>query len=97
MKPEVEWMLRYEEGFANKDDRRGQEIFTLSAGSIPAFSQYSKIVTTGLRWDFSPSLMLRAELQFHEGTFILSSRENVNSANLSKNWNQFSVLVSYRF
>lgn len=97
LKPEVELMLRYEEGFADKDDRQGQAISILTGGSVPGFSQFSKIITTGLRWDLSPSVMVRAELQLHEGTFILSSRENADPTNLDKNWNQFSVLASYRF
>jgi hypothetical protein len=97
LKPDVEWMFRYEEGFADKDDRRGQQASISSAGAIPSFTQFSRIITTGLRWDYSPSIMLRAELQFHEGTFVLSSRENVNPADLRKDWNQFSVLASYRF
>lgn len=97
VKPKFEFMLRYEEGFANKDDRNGEKASALSGGFIPAFNQYSKIMTAGLRWDISPSFMLRTEAQLHEGTFILSSRENQNPADLSKDWSQFSISASYRF
>ena len=90
-------MFRLEEGFSDKNDRTGEKAAALSGGFLPAHSLYSKILTTGLRWDISPSIMVRAELQFHEGTFILSGRENENRANLVKDWNLISFLASYRF
>ena len=97
IKPKVELMFRLEEGFSDKNDRTGEKAAALSGGFLPAHSLYSKILTTGLRWDISPSIMVRAELQFHEGTFILSGRENENRANLVKDWNLISFLASYRF
>ena len=95
--PKIEFMFRYEEGYANKDDKNGVKASALTGGFIPAFNQFSKVLTVGIRRDISPVLMVRAEYQVHEGTFILSSRENQNPADLVKDWNLLSLLASYRF
>ena len=97
VRPDVELMFRYEEGFADRADRSGKDIQKATGGALPDHSRYSKIYTAGARWDLSPNIMFRAEYQRHNGTFVLSSRENPNPADLDPDWDMFSLSISYRF
>jgi len=94
---EIELMLRYEEGFADRTDRSGEEMQERSGGLIPGHTGYSKIFTTGIRWDVSTDLMVRAEYQRHQGTFVLSSRENPDASKMEPDWDMFALSLSYRF
>jgi len=93
----IELMLRYEEGFADRADRSGEGIHATSGGLVPKHTQYSKILTMGVRWDITPDFMLRAEYQRHHGTFVLSSRENPDPGGMDPDWDLFALSVSYRF
>lgn len=93
----VELNLRYGEGFADRNDRTGSELQQETFGLVPAYSRYSKVLTAGIRWDVSPALMLRAEYQLHNGTFVLSSRENPTIDGGGPDWDLFSLSASYRF
>jgi len=93
----VELLFRYEEGFFDRADRSGKRIEQETHGIVPSHTQYSKIYTAGVRWDVSPSLMIRAEFQHHDGTFVLSNRENPDLSDMRPDWNLFSLSASYRF
>jgi hypothetical protein len=97
IRPDIELMFRYEEGFADRADRSGNTMQEATGGLVASHSRYSKIYTTGVRWDFSPDMMFRAEYQRHNGTFVLSSRENPNPMDLDPDWDMFSLSISYRF
>jgi hypothetical protein len=94
---DIEFMFRYEEGFADRADRSGRQMQRATGGLVPAHSRYSKIFTVGARWDLSSSFMLRAEYQRHDGTFVLSSRENPIPSDMDPDWDMFSISASYRF
>jgi len=97
VRPSVELMTRYEEGFADRADRDGKKIERLSGGLFSSFSVYSKIWTAGLRWDIDRHWMLRLEYQRHQGTFVLSPRENPDFGDLEKDWNLVAAQLSFRF
>ncbi len=86
---------RYEEAFIDKDDHSGRK--AAAAFGIPAYFRYTKSLTLGARWNITPSTMLSADYSFNRGTYLLSSQDNPNPANLRKNWNMFALLFSYRF
>jgi hypothetical protein len=90
-------MLRYEEGFADRNDRSGKQASALTGGITPPFDFYSKIFTAGVRWDILPNLMLRVEYQHHQGTFHLSIRENPDPSQLVESWDLFAASISVRF
>ena len=94
---DVEVMIRYGEGYADRADHSGVRIEQATGGAIPAHTQYSKIATAGIRWDVSSQLMVRAEYQRHNGTLILSNRENPVPAATVPDWDMFALSVSYRF
>ncbi len=45
---------------------------------------------------FRADVMIMAEYQSHNGTLVLSSREN-SPSDLREDWNLFALSVSYRF
>ncbi len=97
IRPNVQLLLRYGEGFANRYDRDGTGSSAASGGFIPPFSRYSKIWTASLRWDINRHLMARAEYQRHDGTFFLSNRENPDFGDLVREWDVFALQLSVRF
>lgn len=93
----IEFMFRYEEGFADRSDRSGEQFQQRTFGLVPSHSRYSKIATAGIRWDISQDIMIRVEYQKHNGTFILSGRENPMLSDTDPDWDMFSISASYRF
>ncbi|EGV19520.1 hypothetical protein [Thiocapsa marina] len=97
VRPPLQLMLTYQEGFADRQDREGNALSAATGGLAPAFSGFSKIWSLGLRWDIDEHWMVRAEYQHNEGTFILSPRENPDPDALAKYWNLFGLQVVFRF
>jgi hypothetical protein len=97
LRDDLSLMLRYESTVADKDDPNGAAASAATAGVLPPYAFYTDSWVTGLRWDVTPQFMLRLEYQYNTGTHILSGRENPNPADLSKRWQLFSILGSYRF
>ena len=95
--PNVELMLRYEEGFADRNDRSGARSSALTGGATPPFDFYSRAWTAGLRWDILPNVMLRLEYQRQQGTYALSFRENPDAGGLVEDWDAFAASISVRF
>lgn len=99
--PKFELLVRYERGYADKDDKSGEKRSALLASApIPIDSRpynfYTHDITGGFRYDFNPQLMFRAEYHIIEGTYVLSGREN-DLSTTEKDWRLFSLLLSYRF
>lgn len=90
-----ELMLRYEESHYDKDDPNGKQRSLLTG--LPEHTFYSKLWTLGLLWEPTENLMLRAEFSQVEGTIFLSNLDNPDPSDTSKDWNLFSLLVSYSF
>jgi hypothetical protein len=97
LRPNLEVMARYEEGFANRRDRDGRSFSDLTGGTVPRSDFFAKIWTLGLRWDINPNIMFRLELQRHDGTFALSIRENPDPDALVREWDVFAASISVRF
>ncbi|MEY6432086.1 hypothetical protein ABC977_06635 [Thioalkalicoccus limnaeus] len=97
LRPNLEIMTRYEEGFADRTDRSGRNSSDLTGGLVPPFDFFTKIWTLGLRWDINPHTMLRLEYQRHDGTYALSIRENPDPNSLVREWDVFAASISFRF
>ena len=95
--PDLELLLSYQEGFADRKDRDGIRQSALTGGLSPPFNSFSRIWTTGLRWDINRYWMVRAEYQWHHGTFILSPRENPDPGQLQEDWSLFALQAAFRF
>jgi len=91
-----EWdaLLRYDVTYANKDDRSGKRLE--SATGRPAFSQFSKDWTIGMRWEFSTSWMLRIENHWVNGGAWLPADDNPNPQDQIQHWRLFTALISYQ-
>ena len=97
IRPDIGLMLRYEEGFADVDDRSGRDLEAATGGLMPYYAGFSKILSAGLRWDINQHWMLRVEYAYNDGTFILSARENPDLNDQQRYWNLFSVQAAFRF
>jgi len=97
IRPGLEAMLRFEEGFNDKDDPTGRKSAELAGGARPAFDYYSRTWAAGLRWDITPSWMLRFEYQKNRGTYSLARRENTEVDALRERWDLFALQISFRF
>ncbi|MCH9639896.1 MAG: hypothetical protein K0U40_10435, partial [Betaproteobacteria bacterium] len=63
----------------------------------PAHTRFAKDLTAGLRWNVTPSFMLRAEYHYVNGTAWLSTLDNPDPTDTSRYWHLFAVQASYRF
>ncbi len=88
-------VLRYDVLFTNVDDRDGTE--AKARFGIPAHTQFSKDWTFGVRYDITPSLMVRAEYHNLYGTFFLFPQDNPDVFATDKKWDLFALLFAYRF
>ncbi len=95
--PRWEGLLRYDVTYLNDDDRNGRFIEALSGGARPAYSQYARDWTVGLRWSPNRAWMVRAEHHWVDGTAWLPLQDNPIAADTERRWRLFSLLVSYRF
>lgn len=92
--PAWELVLRYDASVLDKDDRDGKK--AEADFGIPAHNFFAKDLTFGVRWDPNKRFMLRAEYHRVEGASWLSLREN-NPFDIAREWDMFSILVSFRF
>lgn len=97
LRDNLEWVVRYAEGFADKNDRDGTRASASLGGRVPPYAFFQKDWMVGLRWDVTPSFMLRMEYQWNDGVGNLSRRENPVPDATVKDWDMFSILASYRF
>lgn len=90
-----EAILRYDVLYTDRSDRSGKRYAATS--TKPAHSRFAKDITAGLRWNVTPSFMLRAEYHRVNGTAWLSGLDNPDSSATSQHWNLYAVQASYRF
>ena len=100
--PKWELMGRYEAYYPNVDDESGKT-FQQKYGQ-PAYTQFAKIWTLGLRYDITPWMMVRAEYDYTNGSALLTPQSTLNAqtgnpdySNTVQYWNTFGFLVSFRF
>lgn len=90
-----EAVVRYDSLYWDNEDRDGSKFAALTG--LPAHRRFAKDLMAGLRWDVTPSFMLRAELHYVDGTGWLSALENPVWSATERYWTLFAVLGSYRF
>lgn len=93
--PKWEAVLRYDVLYTDKADRDGSNF--ASATGRPAHNRFAKDWTVGLRWNITPSIMLRGEYHRVNGTAWLPLLDNPNPSESTQHWDLFAMLVSYRF
>jgi len=92
-----EAFLRYDVLYWNTSDRNGKKTSAASGGAIPNYRRFAKDITTGLRWNITPSIMVRAEYHYINGTGWISELENRDAANTSQYWHLVGMSFNLRF
>jgi hypothetical protein len=93
--PDWELLLRYDNSIFDIDDAEGKRY--AAATGRPAFTRFARDIVAGLRYDVTPSFMLRAEYHHVDGTAWLSPLDNPDPRELRRRWDMFIVLGSLRF
>jgi len=92
-----EIMARYDNLTSNRNDPNGQKIQASTFGAVPAYTQFAKDWTVGMRYDISSWMMVRAEYHKVNGTGWLPPQDNPVRAEQIQHWDMLAVLVSLRF
>jgi hypothetical protein len=96
--PEWEAIVRYDVQHTDRDDPHGKQWERADPGRAGLrHTRFAKDLTAGLRWNVTPEFMLRAEYHHVNGTAWLSTLDNPNTHDLSRHWDMFLFLGSYRF
>jgi len=86
--------LRYDVNYLNKDDRSGSQFERVG---LPSHMGYTKDWMFGLRWDITPSIMVRGEYHYINGTSWISAADNPDRIQTEQYWDMFALQLSYRF
>jgi len=82
--PHWELVLRYDVSYFDVDNRE-------------ADGSFAKDWTLGVRYNFTPSLMVRAEYHNVYGTLFLFPQDNPDTSATETQWHLGALLLSYRF
>lgn len=86
--------------YLNNDDKNGQKVQAATGGIIPAYSQFAKDWTVGIRYDITPWMMARVEYNKVNGTAWLPYQDNLTPqgiSNTTQHWDMFGLILSFRF
>jgi hypothetical protein len=92
---DLELIARYEESHYDHRDKRGEK--TAQKRGMAPHNFYSRVLTVGLLWEVTDRLIVRTEFSQVDGTIFLSNREYDDPGDNSREWNLFSMLISYSF
>lgn len=95
--PKWQGVVRYDVLIQDRNDPDGKSLEARSGGAVPSHRGFAKDFTVGLRWDITPSIMLRAEAHFVDGTAWLPVVDNPVLSETQRRWNLYSILASFRF
>jgi hypothetical protein len=76
--PAWELLVRHDVFYRSRKDRNGRNFEALTG--LPAHSMYAHDTTLGLRWDATPSIMVRAEYHRVNGTAWLPGPDLIAAA-----------------
>jgi hypothetical protein len=88
-------ILRYDVLYNNRQDKDGKKYQALTGK--PAFTQFAKDWTFGLRYYINSSFLVAAEYHYIDGTAWLPIQDNADPDHLERRWHMFSLAASYRF
>ena len=95
--PQWTALLRYDALFYDIHDRSGRKLSKLTG--LPRHRFYAQDITAGLRWEITRNWLVAAEYHRVFGTAWLSTVDNTNllTGGGSKDWDLYTVMVSFRF
>ena len=94
----MQFLMRYERYYADKDDKNGKELEESTYGLIPAYFGYQHDATLGFTYDFERNFKLQIEHHWVEGgarltPFIIPDP----IANPKEHWQLSAILLTYWF
>lgn len=93
--PSLQAVARYDASFNNKSDRDGKKLS--AATGLPAHTFFAKDWMLGLRYDVTPTFMVRGEWHHIDGTGWLSTLDNTNPSSMERKWDMLMLMGSWRF
>lgn len=87
--------LRYDSAATDINDRSGENFHNET--HLPAHFQFTQDFVVGLRWDITPSWMIRAEYHRVHGASTVNLLDNPDIADLALDWNIFGLQAAFRF
>lgn len=93
--PSLQTVLRYDASFNNKNDHSGKKLSAETG--LPAHVFFAKDWTLGLRYDVTPTFMVRGEWHHIDGTGWLSALDNANPLAMERRWDLLMLMGSWRF
>jgi hypothetical protein len=98
--PKWEGVIRYDALYTNRADRSGKD-YAAAHPTGTSYSRFAKDITSGIRWNVTPSFMLAAEHHYVNGTAWLAPLDNSGAGTIAGNhaqhWHLFAVQGSFRF
>jgi len=88
-------IVRYDALYNDRDDRSGNKF--QAATGYPAYIQFAKDWTFGLRYYVNPSFLIAAEYHYINGTAWLPIQDNPDSFDLDQRWHLFALMAGFRF
>lgn len=92
--PELQGTVRYDAFTMDIDDRGGDGAKRLN---LPRSVAYAKDWVFGLRWDITPSWMLRGEYHRIHGTAWLPQADNPDPGRNIQDWDLYGLQLSFKF
>lgn len=89
---------RYDLFYADKDDKKGQELEKINYGTIPSYFGYQHDAMLGFSYDFSDNFRVNAEYHWVEGAARLNPIVLPNpTVNNKEQWNMWAIQLMYWF
>ncbi len=92
--PQLQVYARYGTLSLNIDDREGYNYLNVG---LPNHVSFAHDYMLGLRWDFLPGWMVRAEFHHVNGTAWLMHADNPKFSDYHEDWEIFALQLSYQF
>lgn len=93
--PDWELLVRHDVFYRSREDRNGHAF--AAATGLPAHGNYAHDTTLGLRWDATPSVMLRGEYHRVNGTAWLPGPDNPDFFARTRDWDMWLLQAAWRF
>lgn len=90
-------LARYEQFYADKDDKKGHRLQQQSFNTIPNHFGYQNDTMLGFSYDFSSNFRIKAEYHWMEGGARINPVVLPNSQANDKHWQMWAVQLMYWF
>ncbi len=92
--PKLQATVRYDTISIDKDDRNGDGAVALG---FPSHVAFAEDWVFGLRWDITPSWMVRADYTRVHGTAWLPQADNLDPFKTKQDWDLYGLQMSFKF